>query len=227
MDGRTDPEKLLELLANGAEDRELDYKRYLDLSSGAGMHTVELAKDCAAMADLPRGGYIVVGAEDNGAIAVNASDPLQSFEQVREVFGRGQRPAPQTRMRQRAHQQMRILPRAPGRGRVRQFDPIPLRFLARTVLDDRDIAALGHVAGLAMRPQAQLPDGQGQVLIGAIESELNQLVEQRRCPQTRVVGQPDPAIVHKWLGHPRRCPFPVTRDTLTVQMRPHSLAVDP
>lgn len=72
VDGRTDREKLLELLANGTEERELDYKQYLDLAKGASKHSVELAKDCAAMANLPRGGYIVVGAEDNGKVATSA-----------------------------------------------------------------------------------------------------------------------------------------------------------
>ncbi|MGW6621970.1 AlbA family DNA-binding domain-containing protein [Nocardia sp. NPDC055002] len=75
MDGRTDFEKVLELLQNGTEDRELDYKSHLDLSAGS-KHSVELAKDCAAMANLPRGGYIVVGAKDNGDLATDA-DPIE------------------------------------------------------------------------------------------------------------------------------------------------------
>ncbi len=74
VDGRTDYEKVVELLQNGTEDRELDYKSYLDLSKGS-KHSVELAKDCAAMANLRRGGYIVVGAKDNGDLATDA-DPI-------------------------------------------------------------------------------------------------------------------------------------------------------
>jgi hypothetical protein len=67
VDGRTDEEKLRELLATGAEETCLDFKSTLDLSEKK--HALELVKDCVAMGNLPRGGYIVVGVGDDGKAA--------------------------------------------------------------------------------------------------------------------------------------------------------------
>lgn len=66
VDGRTDQEKLLELLANGTEETALDYKATLDLTGGSTKHSLNLIKDCVAMSNLPTGGYIVVGVDDAG-----------------------------------------------------------------------------------------------------------------------------------------------------------------
>lgn len=55
-------EKVEQLLSEGGESETLDYKRTLDLNQTCAV--VELAKDIAAMQ--VDGGYIVVGADDNG-----------------------------------------------------------------------------------------------------------------------------------------------------------------
>jgi len=67
VDGRTDEEKLFELLASGAEETALDFKATLDLSGRATKDSVEFAKDAISMGNLPGGGYIVVGVDDQGA----------------------------------------------------------------------------------------------------------------------------------------------------------------
>ena len=69
VDGRTDEEKLLELLAAGAEETALDFKSTLDLSGRASKDSVEFAKDAISMGNLPAGGYIVVGVDDRGSPA--------------------------------------------------------------------------------------------------------------------------------------------------------------
>lgn len=66
VDGRTDEEKLLELLGGGAEETALDFKSTLDLSGRASKDSVEFAKDAITMGNLPTGGYIVVGVGDDG-----------------------------------------------------------------------------------------------------------------------------------------------------------------
>ena len=67
VDGRLTREKLDELLALGAEHAELDFKATLDLSDAS--HRLGLVKDLIAMANTGVGGYIVVGANENGAPA--------------------------------------------------------------------------------------------------------------------------------------------------------------
>jgi hypothetical protein len=66
-DGRIGEEKLFELLAVGGEYPALDFKRELDLNNSG--KKLDFIKDCAAMMNLPRGGYLIVGAEDNGTPA--------------------------------------------------------------------------------------------------------------------------------------------------------------
>jgi hypothetical protein len=63
-DGLVTEEKLGHLLALGTEYPELDFKRTLDLSVRRNKDEVELAKDVGAMQ--VRGGYIVVGVDDDG-----------------------------------------------------------------------------------------------------------------------------------------------------------------
>lgn len=60
-------ERLAQLLEQGHESSSVDYKSQLDLSSKRGL--VEFAKDIGAMQSEPDGGYIVVGAEEDGASA--------------------------------------------------------------------------------------------------------------------------------------------------------------
>ncbi|MCS3494528.1 hypothetical protein M2368_003560 [Arthrobacter sp. JUb119] len=63
-DGRVDREKLVELLGAQAEFSSLDFKRSIDLNDKS--KKLEFIKDCAAMGNQPEGGYLVIGAEDNG-----------------------------------------------------------------------------------------------------------------------------------------------------------------
>lgn len=66
VDGRTDEEKLLELLATGTEETELDFKATVDLSRGSNKSALDFVKDAISMGNLPNGGYIVVGIDDRG-----------------------------------------------------------------------------------------------------------------------------------------------------------------
>jgi hypothetical protein len=76
-DGRITDEKLLELLAVGGEHPALDFKRELNLGDSA--KKLDFIKDCAAMMNLPQGGYLVVGAEDNGTPAQNVGAPSKEM----------------------------------------------------------------------------------------------------------------------------------------------------
>jgi len=76
-DGSTTEEKLRTLLAIGSELDDLDFKEYLDLSQHK--DKIELVKDFGAMQSIPTGGYIVIGADDHGAVsarfgALNVAD---------------------------------------------------------------------------------------------------------------------------------------------------------
>ncbi|MFC4614749.1 helix-turn-helix domain-containing protein [Cellulomonas algicola] len=70
VDGTVNDEKLTELLAVGHETQHLDYKRGWDLSkSEAGRKSrLELAVCVAAFANTRLGGYIVVGADNDGSL---------------------------------------------------------------------------------------------------------------------------------------------------------------
>ena len=65
-------EKLRQLLAEGHESSALDYKATLDLAQHHDV--VELAKDLAALRGEPLGGYVVVGAADDGSETDGLSD---------------------------------------------------------------------------------------------------------------------------------------------------------
>lgn len=73
VDGRVTREKLDELLRLGAEHAELDFKTSLDLTEQA--HRLGLMKDLIGMGNSATGGYIVVGANEDGTAAVD-SDPV-------------------------------------------------------------------------------------------------------------------------------------------------------
>ena len=49
VDGRTDEEKLIELLGTGAEETALDFKATLDLSKKSSKNALEFVKDAVAM----------------------------------------------------------------------------------------------------------------------------------------------------------------------------------
>ncbi|BCJ58155.1 AlbA family DNA-binding domain-containing protein [Micromonospora endophytica] len=75
-------EKLRSLLNEGGEHECLDFKTSSDLSVTYDL--VALVKDIAAMLSNERGGYIVVGAEDNGAPAPGlTARHLQLFDESR------------------------------------------------------------------------------------------------------------------------------------------------
>jgi hypothetical protein len=74
VDGRLDREKLLELLAIGAEHDELDFKATLDLQTPK--HKLALVLDIISMMNAA-GGLIVLGAHDNGKPA-HDREPLDT-----------------------------------------------------------------------------------------------------------------------------------------------------
>lgn len=63
VDGRTDSEKLAELL-DLAEEEALDYKSEANISKGR--HRLDFVKDAVAMSNRPDGGYILLGVTDDG-----------------------------------------------------------------------------------------------------------------------------------------------------------------
>jgi hypothetical protein len=67
VDGRLTREKLEELLSLAAEHPELDFKAGLDLTDAP--HRLGLVKDIIALANTGTGGYIIVGANDDGTAA--------------------------------------------------------------------------------------------------------------------------------------------------------------
>lgn len=67
VDGRTDLEKLRELLLE-PEQTHLEFKSALDLTSNK--DKLEFVKDAVSMANRPPGGYIIVGAQEGGSLAL-------------------------------------------------------------------------------------------------------------------------------------------------------------
>lgn len=67
VDGRTDREKLLELLG-ATEGSHLEFKEHLDLNDPA--HCLNFVKDAVAIANTPKGGYLLVGVTNDGALAL-------------------------------------------------------------------------------------------------------------------------------------------------------------
>ncbi|MGM7669610.1 AlbA family DNA-binding domain-containing protein [Microbacterium sp. A93] len=76
-DGRVDEEKLYELLNAGAEFSALDFKQTLVLAEPK--KKLDFVKDCAAMMNLPGGGYIVVGATDDGQLVSEIEPPKKAM----------------------------------------------------------------------------------------------------------------------------------------------------
>lgn len=64
VDGRTDSEKLKELLNAGAECSELDFKETLELRDK--VDELHFVKDAVAMFNRYPGGYLVIGATNDG-----------------------------------------------------------------------------------------------------------------------------------------------------------------
>lgn len=68
-DGRTDPEKLRQLLTS-AEETHLDFKACVDFKQTK--DRVEFVKDAVTMANRPPGGYIIIGVDDGGSPCIPA-----------------------------------------------------------------------------------------------------------------------------------------------------------
>lgn len=77
-DGRTDHEKLEELLGN-PEQTHLDLKSFVDLTNDA--DRLKFVKDAVTMASRPEGGYILVGVDDDG----NPCNPIGTITN-RDLF---------------------------------------------------------------------------------------------------------------------------------------------
>lgn len=74
VDGRTDREKLLELL-QAPEQTHLEFKAELDLA--AKQDELNFVKDAVSMTNRPPGGYIVLGVSDDGTLALpTAPSPI-------------------------------------------------------------------------------------------------------------------------------------------------------
>ncbi|TQJ32623.1 putative DNA-binding protein [Microbacterium sp. SLBN-146] len=77
-----DLDRLRALLARGAESDDLDFKVTWDPQRKAEL--IELCKDIAAMESLSAGGYIVVGADDQGAPSGKFTpEPARDFDEQR------------------------------------------------------------------------------------------------------------------------------------------------
>lgn len=82
VDGRTDVEKLRELLLE-PEQTHLDFKTTVDLTNTK--DKLEFVKDAVSMANRPPGGYIIVGAHEGGALALRPA----RFRTARSSTGHG------------------------------------------------------------------------------------------------------------------------------------------
>jgi len=149
---------------------------------------------------------------------------VKAVDQVGLVLGLTQHAAPASGVGQRPDEQVRVLAPAPVRGRVGQLDPVPLGLLTGRVLDHRDRATLGRGARLARRTQPPGPKGAGHRRVRAVVAQLEQLVEQRRGPQVRVIPQPLPAVRSERLERVRAAARP-DPGLATGQIRPDRLTV--
>ncbi|QSZ52761.1 ATP-binding protein [Paenarthrobacter sp. AT5] len=77
FDGQVSEEKLAELLALGAEHSSLDFKKELNLNEP--LKKLDFIKDCAAMMNQPQGGYLVIGANDDGTPAPGYLTPTKEM----------------------------------------------------------------------------------------------------------------------------------------------------
>src|SRR6266702_2332309 len=79
-------EKLRSLLDEGHEQPSLDYKRTLNLAERQDI--VEFAKDVAAMQSQELGGYIVIGADDHGAVVPDVTPDFAKLLDEATVRGK-------------------------------------------------------------------------------------------------------------------------------------------
>ena len=121
-------------------------------------------------------------------------DRIQSLRQVRLIGRLGQPAPPPPRARQRPNQHIGALTPTPPDRRIGQFHPVPLGFSPWRVFDHRPVGRCGLLARPAHRAQRPLPYRAGKRRIRTREAQRDDLVEQRRGPQMRIRGQPQPAI---------------------------------
>lgn len=98
MAARLDSDRLRELLTEQHEYEGLDYKSAIDI--GAQRHIVELAKDMAAMS--AEGGYIVIGADNDGTPVGIEGAARRDFDEAR-LRGRVRRYLPDIDLRCAVH----------------------------------------------------------------------------------------------------------------------------
>lgn len=77
FDGQVGEERLGELRSFQAEQPYLDFKKELDLEDPR--KKLDFVKDCAAMMNLPHGGYLVIGANDDGTVAESHKIPTKKM----------------------------------------------------------------------------------------------------------------------------------------------------
>ncbi|MGP5704172.1 AlbA family DNA-binding domain-containing protein, partial [Glutamicibacter arilaitensis] len=73
VDARVDSAKLRELLDLASEYPELDFKKTLDLSSNSTKDNLSFIKDALSMSNSTHGGYLVIGATEDGKPAHDCS----------------------------------------------------------------------------------------------------------------------------------------------------------
>jgi hypothetical protein len=78
VDGRTTEEKVRELMGIGTEHETLDFKQTLDLTDPKSK--LHFVKDCIAMMNCPRGGYLVIGVDGSGNPALMAEPIKGNFD---------------------------------------------------------------------------------------------------------------------------------------------------
>jgi len=153
---------------------------------------------CAHLAGLgaDHGGH-PVEAPVPGQPTQGVADPVHPVNQMRLVLGLAQDAAPAPGVRERTNQQVRVLAPAPVLGRVGQLDPVPLGLRPGRVLDHRNRPVLGRPARLTRRPQPAGSQLAGHRRVRAVIAEPEQLVEQRRRPQVRIIGEALSAVRRK------------------------------
>jgi len=116
-----------------------------------------------------------------------AGDLIERVDRVRLILRLSQHPTPPAGVSKRADEQRRVRPPPPRRGRVGEVNPVPLCLLTRRVIDHRHRAALRRPARLTRRTQAAGAQLAGERRIRPVEAKRDNLVEQRRRPQMRVL----------------------------------------
>ena len=156
-----------------------------------------------------------------GQPAQPARHRVQALHQMRLIGRLGQPAAPAARVRQCPDQHIGRLAPAPPRRWIGQFQPVPLGFITRRVLDRRTIGAAGLLARRAHRAQRALTDRPGERRIRSAVAQRGDLVEQRGGPQVRISRQPKPAVFDVVGERVRRRGGPNSRSAFSGQILAH------